>query len=58
MTRHGVWLLFLGLLFGSNPVSADDSWHFRLSPYIWFAGLASWADRGILEFASTQHCIL
>ena len=39
MTRQGVGLLFLGLLLGANPVVADDSWQFRLSPYLWFAGL-------------------
>lgn len=39
MTQLGVWMLFLGLLLGCHPVIADDSWHFRLSPYIWFAGL-------------------
>jgi hypothetical protein len=39
MTWQGVLLLFLGLLLGSNHAIADDSWHFRLSPYIWFAGL-------------------
>ena len=39
MTRHGVWLLFLGLSFGSNLVVAGENWQFRLSPYLWFAGL-------------------
>ena len=39
MTRQGVLLLFLGLLIGTDPVLAEENWHFRLSPYIWFAGL-------------------
>jgi len=39
MTRHVVLLFFLGLLLGADSVLAEESWNFRLSPYIWFAGL-------------------
>ncbi len=39
MNRQGVLLLFLGLLLGANPILAEENWNFRLSPYIWFAGL-------------------
>ena len=27
------------LLLGSDPALAEESWHFRLSPYVWFAGI-------------------
>ena len=39
MSRQSVLLFFLGLLLGANPVLAEETWNFRLSPYIWFAGL-------------------
>ncbi len=39
MKRLGVLCFFWGLLLGSHPVLAEESWHFRLSPYVWFAGL-------------------
>jgi hypothetical protein len=40
MKRQGVLtLLFGGLLISAAPVLAEEDWSFRLSPYIWFAGL-------------------
>lgn len=39
MNRQGVSLFLLGLLLGADPVFAEENWQFRLSPYIWFAGL-------------------
>ena len=33
------WPLFLVILVGAPPTYADDSWHYRLTPYAWFAGL-------------------
>ena len=39
MIRQGILLLLFGLLIGANTVLADEGWNFRLSPYLWFAGL-------------------
>ena len=39
MSRQGVSLFLLGLLLGADPAFAEENWQFRLSPYIWFAGL-------------------
>ena len=39
MKRQSVLLIFIGILLGGAPALADDGWQFRLSPYIWFAGL-------------------
>lgn len=39
MIRQGVMLSLCGLLLCTQPVLAKESWQFRLSPYIWFAGL-------------------
>lgn len=39
MNRKRVTLVLLGLFFGADPLLAEDEWQFRLSPYIWFAGL-------------------
>ena len=39
MKRQVVLLFFMVLLLGGGHVLADDSWQFRLSPYLWFAGL-------------------
>ena len=39
MKWQSVLLIFSGILLGSAPALADDGWQFRLSPYIWFAGL-------------------
>lgn len=40
MKRQGVLtLLFGGLLINAAPVFSEEDWSFRLSPYIWFAGL-------------------
>ena len=39
MKRQVVLLFFMVLLLGGSHVLANDSWQFRLSPYLWFAGL-------------------
>lgn len=39
MKQLCVLMLFLEMLLGADPVLAEESWHFRLSPYVWFAGL-------------------
>ena len=39
MNRHQVLSTLLGLLMWSTTLLASQDWQFRLSPYLWFAGL-------------------
>ena len=51
MIRQGILLLLFGLLIGANTVLADEGWNFRLSPYLWFAGLKG--DVGTIQSLPT-----
>ncbi len=33
------WPFILAILIGAPPTQADNGWHYRLTPYAWFAGL-------------------
>ena len=39
MNKHILTTLLIMLLAFSSPVFAGDGWDFRLTPYLWFAGL-------------------